>query len=148
MKSKILFALITLSSALSFAGYEPIFIATRTLSGDGTSPTQVDHCSLTLTNVDLRYGIEWSVSDVSPNWMMTAPNKGHVIAECNGQISCILVQDGLFSVNHPYYVTARQFIDDNGNGSYDAGEFTREWALPHVAGNDMNDTVNTCTFSK
>lgn len=141
MKKMILFILASLAVSAQADFYHPIYISTRTISPG-------ESCTFQLSEVDFRYATEWRYSDTSYDWMNTnvgsaKPLPETVAKNCSG--STCTVKAKHFQRNRPYYFSARQFIDENNNGTYDHGEFARDWspAIQVGTGNDFN---HRCTF--
>lgn len=145
----------------------PAYVANRTeqVQGAGTPNT----CTLQLGGYNLRtsggisYKIEWRVS-TSPNWMVTTPNSGFLISDCNGGSTCSVHGDTAtasattyinasgvavpFSARTPYYFSARHYVDSNTNNQFDPGidQIAGDWSPPtNVTGS--TDFNHRCTFN-
>ncbi len=170
MKLLILGSFLLSATAAFSAPYRQIYIASRTEQNQGAGTP--NSCYLQVAEYDSRYAIEWRVSSSSPTWMITNPNSGFLITaggdtatDCRSLSTCFVHGDrgiagselattyinasGLkqsFKANIPYYFAARQFIDDNGNGVWDRGEFIREWT-PALTVTSSADYNHRCTFN-
>lgn len=143
MKKAILFAFATFALSAQADFYHQMFIANRTALSQGKG------CTFELAEVDSRYAIEWRYSDSSAVWMHSSIDSGKPLTEemathCFG--ATCTVKATHFQKNRPYYFAARQFIDDNNNGAFDRGEFTREWT-PAIQIASKDGYIHACTFS-
>lgn len=137
------------------------YISQKIVSGNGSTSTQADHCTMQLAGYNPRstsatsYVIEWRYSDV-PEWMVTNPNGGFHVASaaCSNGTSCVVTSataviapGPVFTVNHPYYFAARQLAISNATS---ATILIGNWSATKAnqnASTDPTQATNACTFS-